>query len=138
MQRSTQIHTSSPVLPERATARLEVPRVHFHTPNCDPPPPTQIDLAVARKNGSTIAIDATTERMQSSKKTPTPSLSEIIYEVKKENTRLRAEANYERQRALLGQRLAEEMQFIYERLRMSIINYNQGIKDIESERNNFF
>jgi hypothetical protein len=60
-----------------------------------PPTPTSIDAKIAQNNGSSVAIEATSESIQSSKIVPTPSLSEIIDQRTRENGRLRYEVAYQ-------------------------------------------
>lgn len=98
---------------------------------------TEIDVQIARRHGTTIAIEATRERMQTSKIATTPSLTEIIAEKERAVGRLRHELHYEREGRLLGERLEEELRFLLERLRIAIINYAQGQKDIKAEYNRF-
>jgi len=48
-------------------------------PNYDgPPEPTPVDLEIARNQGSSVAIEATQERLQAAKKMPTTNPSETI------------------------------------------------------------
>lgn len=102
-----------------------------------PPPPTNIDIEIARRNGTTVAIEATKERMQASKTAPTPSLKEIIYEEKRESSRLRRELAYERRMRIEGDKLEEEVRYVLERLRMAVINHAQSQKDIKKEYDGF-
>ncbi|KAH8683380.1 hypothetical protein BGZ60DRAFT_368887, partial [Tricladium varicosporioides] len=60
-----------------------------------PPTPTSIDTKIALNNKTSVAIEATNESLQASKTIPTPSLSEIIDQRTKENSRLRHELAYE-------------------------------------------
>lgn len=102
-----------------------------------PPPPTNIDIEIARRNGTTVAIEATKERMQASKSASTPSLKEIIYEEKRESSRLRREVDYEHRMKIEGDKLEEEARYVLERLRMAVINYAQSLKDIKKEYESF-
>src|SRR4051812_20491426 len=56
-----------------------------------PPVPTAVDVEIANHQGSTVAIEATQERMQAAKKMPTPNLSQMIEQRTCENGRLRHE-----------------------------------------------
>ncbi len=112
------------------------PKVRITLPKLDSPPaPTKVDLEIARNHGSSMAIDATTERLQASKNIPTPSLTEIIADLSRRNGHLTRQALYGDRMRELGTDLLEEATFVLERLRMAVINFKQGQKDIENEFN---
>jgi hypothetical protein len=46
----------------------------------DPPAPTIVDIQIARKYGSTMAIEAGQDRVQAAKRMPTPDLSQMVRE----------------------------------------------------------
>jgi hypothetical protein len=103
-----------------------------------PPSLTSVDFEIAKRNGTTVAIEATREHMQASKTAVTPSLTEIIYEAKQENGRLRHEHAYQCRKARQCEIFEEEMRYVFERFRMAFINYMQGMKDIEAEHSEFW
>lgn len=110
------------------------PKVRIAPPKLDgPPAPTKVDLEIARNHGSSMAIDATREKLQASKNTPTPSMTEIIADLNRRNGRLTCQLLYADRMRELGTDLLEEATFILERLRMAVINFKQGQKDIENE-----
>jgi hypothetical protein len=117
------------------------PKEHIVAPQVEsqstPPRLTKTDVEIARRNGTTVAIEATKERMQALKAAATPSLTEIIYEEKRESSRLRWELDYERRMRIEGDRLEEEVTYILERLRMAVINHVQSQKDIKKEYDSF-
>lgn len=88
-----------------------------------PPAPTPIDAEIARNNGTSVAIEATSENMQASKTAYTPSLSEIIDQRTRENGRLRQELDHKQSKLGASVDLLEELRMIVERLQQAIINY---------------
>lgn len=104
-----------------------------HSPH-HPALPRPIDQAIAQAQGSSVALDATAERLQAAKYHPTPSLSEIIEARTRENSRLRAELAYFQQVQQLGEHLKEELQYVTERLQLAVNSYNKGQKDLDQER----
>ncbi|KAI9658225.1 MAG: hypothetical protein M1821_002357 [Bathelium mastoideum] len=128
----------APHLEQTATptiSDLAVPQVTgLPAPPSDGPPiPNEVDIEIARHNGSSLAVDATRERLQAAKFSPTPSLSQIIEELTRENGRLRRELAFRHRLDRLGHDLHDEAGYIIERLRMALINFRQGQKDIETE-----
>jgi len=113
--------------PRRPKLRIALPKLD------SPPAPTKVDLEIARNHGSSMAIEATPERLQASKNMPTPSLTEIIVDLNRRNGRLTRQLLYADRMRELGTDLLEESTFILERLRMAVINFKQGQKDIENE-----
>jgi len=63
-----------------------------------PPTPTPLGFENARNKETTVKIEATNERIQASKTAPTPSLSEIIEQQTRINSRLRQELLREHQK----------------------------------------
>jgi hypothetical protein len=88
-----------------------------------PPAPTPIDAEIARNNGTSVAIEATSENMQASKTAYTPSLSEIIDQRTRENGRLRQELEHKQSKLGASVDLLEELRMIVERLQQAINNY---------------
>ena len=84
-----------------------------------------------------MAIEATKDRMCSSKDTVTPSLTEIIFEEKRESGRLRREVDFERRMRIEGEKLEEEVKYVVERLRMAVISHVQSQKEIRAEYDSF-
>ncbi|KAF2182634.1 hypothetical protein K469DRAFT_690740 [Zopfia rhizophila CBS 207.26] len=120
-----------PAIPKE---RIVAPQVASQS---TPPPLSKTDVEIARRNGTTVAIEATKERMQASKTAATPSLTEIIYEEKRESGRLRRELDYERRVRIEGDKFEEEVRYVLERLRMAVINHVQSQKDIKKEYDSF-
>ncbi|KAF8852979.1 hypothetical protein BDZ45DRAFT_749049 [Acephala macrosclerotiorum] len=65
-------------------------------PSSGPPPLCPVDLVIKQHCGSSSAIEATQERLQASKKTQMPSLSERIEQLQRENSALKYEVAYYR------------------------------------------
>ena len=105
----------------RPKIRLQLPG----TENDAPPKPTPIDVEIARHNGTSVAIEATTESLQASKNDPTPSLKEIIKHKTSENGRLREELA--RLQSLQGPNkyLLDEVTLSIERLHRAVIEYHR-------------
>ena len=80
-----------------------------------PPAPNKVNLKIARHKGSSVAVDATYERLQASKYSPTPSLSQIIEDLTRENGRLRYELAFRYRLDKLGHDLQEEARYVIER-----------------------
>jgi hypothetical protein len=90
-----------------------------------PPTPTPINFEIARNNGTTVAIEATNERLQASKIAPTPSLSEIIEQQTRENGRLKEELRDEQRKQGPGLYLAKEVTLALEILQRAMIEYRK-------------
>lgn len=96
--------------------------------------PRPIDKAIAQAHGSSVALDATADRLETAKHQPTPSLKEIIEIRTRENSRLRAELAYFQQERQLGEHLREELEYVTERMQLAINSYRKGQKDLDRER----
>ena len=95
-----------------------------------PAPPRKIDREIAAARGSTVALDATRERLEAHKTTHTPSLKEIIESKTRENGRLRAEVVYLQSLGRLGEELRNEVDYVSERLRLALMNYQRAKETI--------
>ena len=71
------------------------PRVK--SPSDGPPPLSPIDRIISLHHGSTMAIEATPQRLQASKQYPVPSLPERIEQLQKQNSSLNHEIAYYRE-----------------------------------------
>ncbi|KAK3369560.1 hypothetical protein B0T24DRAFT_508291, partial [Lasiosphaeria ovina] len=54
-----------------------------------PPEPTPLDVEIARNQGTSIAIEATSENLQAAKGLPPANLSQTIEQKTRENGQLR-------------------------------------------------
>jgi hypothetical protein len=59
--------------------------------------PTQVDIVIDQHHGSTVALEATSERLQASKIKLAPTLSQRIKELSAKNSQLRLEVSYHMQ-----------------------------------------
>jgi hypothetical protein len=98
-----------------------------------PPALNHIDILLSRNNGSSIAIDASQEHLQASKTLPALSAEDNIIELNRVQGRLRRELTYSYELNNLGRDLVDEVDYVVERLRIAIINFKQGQKDVENE-----
>lgn len=95
--------------------------------------PTTVDLEIGRHHGKTVALEATPERLQASKKAPTPGLAERIHELTQENGRLRLEIKYYHQMQEAIQGLQEDAKFVAETLENTIIEFGKVQKEAEDD-----
>ncbi|GAB1319508.1 BZIP domain-containing protein [Madurella fahalii] len=96
----------------------------------DPPEPTPVDTEIARHQGSSVAIEATPERLQASKNLPTPSLSQIIEQRTWENGRLRQELAYQQRRNGASMYLLEEVKNAVDSLQQALVNFQKLSKEL--------
>ncbi|KAJ0370056.1 hypothetical protein COL26b_010260 [Colletotrichum chrysophilum] len=90
-----------------------------------PVPPRDLDMAIANAHGSSVALEASHTTLQASKQTPDLSLKEIIELKTKENSRLRAEVAYLHNMRKIGEELAEEVDYVLDKLRLAIVTFNR-------------
>jgi hypothetical protein len=86
-------------------------------------------LEIGRHNGTTVALDATDDRLQASKKAPAPSLSERVHELTRENGQFRLEIRFYQQKQDAVQVLRQDVKFLAEKLEYALVEYNK----VESE-----
>jgi hypothetical protein len=106
---------------------LRTKRTHIKLlQNRDKPPElTPIDTEIAQHQGSSVAIEATQERLQASKNLPTPSLSRIIEQRTWENGRLRQELAYQQKKNGASMYLLEEVKNTIESLQQALVNFQR-------------
>ena len=98
-----------------------------------PPAPTNVDIEIARNNGTTVAMEATDNSLQASKSISTFSLSPTIEQRIRENGRLRLELAYQHRKHEANLYLLEEVRPAVERLRLVAIRFQKLLKEIEDE-----
>ena len=98
-----------------------------------PPAPTAVDAEIARNQGSSVAIEATQEKMQAAKKLPTPSLSQIIEQRTWENGRLRQELAYQQKKYGASMYLLEEVKLVVASLQQALVNFQTLSTEFEDE-----
>lgn len=110
------------------------PQAQFASSERDAPPtPTAIDLEVARHQGSSVAIEATEDRSEASKKMPTPSLSRMIEQRTWENEQLRQNLMFQQRKHGASMYLMEEVKLIVESLQQALANFHQLNADVDNE-----
>jgi regulator of replication initiation timing len=97
--------------------------------------PTAVDLEIRRHHGNTVALEATSERLQASKKAPISDLTQRIYELTKENGQLRLEIKYlqENLQPLLG--LEEDAEFVLGSLEHMVREVREEKKRVRADFN---
>lgn len=98
--------------------------------NSAPPAPASIDIEIASHNGSTVAIEATPDRLQAAKKMPTPSLSQMVEQLTWQNGQLRSEIDYHQKKHAASLYLLQKTRLIVKSLEQAIENF--GSLDGES------
>lgn len=97
--------------------------------------PSAIDLKIRRNHGTTVALEATPEHLQASKNAPIPELSQRVHELTKENGRLRLEARYYQQMQEAVRALQEDVKFVAETMRNSIVEFSKIQEEVEEDWN---
>lgn len=90
-----------------------------------PPAPAAIDIEIANHSGSTVAIEATPERVQAAKKMPTPSLSQMIEQLTWQNGQLRSEIDYH-------QRLHGPSLYLLQKTRLVVKSLQQVVENFDA------
>jgi hypothetical protein len=90
-----------------------------------PVAPTPVDIEINRHRGTTVAVEATTERLQASKRAPVPDLAQRIQELTRENGRLRLEIAYHQNMQKNTPDFIEDVKFVVERLEQVVIKFDR-------------
>jgi hypothetical protein len=98
-----------------------------------PVPPNPVDDEIARNHGTSVALEATTERLQGSKKVPSPTPAERIHELTEENGQLRLEVRYHQQMQDAMRALQEDAKFVAEKLERAVVAFNRVQKAVEDD-----
>ena len=96
-----------------------------------PPTPSSLDILIGHNRGSSVALEATPARLQASKKTPKPNLSQEIEQLTRENGYLRQELAYHQKMHEASLRLARETQDVVERLRQAAFDYRNTQREVD-------
>jgi len=94
-----------------------------------PPLPGAIDLEIQRRNGQTVALEATAERLKASKGAPAPSMSQRIQELTRENGQLRLEIRYHHRMQAAMQALHDDAHFVLEQLENATVGFDKAQKE---------
>jgi hypothetical protein len=98
-----------------------------------PSAPTAIDVVIGSHQGSTVAMDATQERMQAAKKMPTPSLSQMIEQRTWENGQLRQELAYQQRKHGASMYLLQEAKLVVDSLQQALANFQRLNMQVEDD-----
>lgn len=109
---------------------LKYRRAHNKLQSHDGPPElTPIDTEIARHQGSSVALEATQERLQACKNFPTPDFPKIIEQRTRENGRLRHELAYQQRKNGASMYLLEELKNTINYLQQAILNFQKLNED---------
>jgi hypothetical protein len=95
--------------------------------------PIPIDAEIARNEGTSVAIEATSESLPASRIAQTPSLFEMIEQRNKENDRLRHKLAYQRTKQGAELHLLEEVRLVIEKLQQALIEHHKLQNSIDHE-----
>lgn len=98
-----------------------------------PLPPNPVDLKIAHHHGTSVALEATTERLEASKKAPISSPEERIHELTKEGGQQRLEIRYHLQMQDATRDLYEDCKFVAERLERAIAKFSSVQEEVEAD-----
>jgi hypothetical protein len=98
-----------------------------------PAAPTSVDFEISHNHGTSVAMEATTERLQSSKRGPVPDLAERIEQLQRENGRLRLEVAYHQNMQRPNENLLEDVKFLISGLEKTIIKFDRAQKVVETD-----
>jgi hypothetical protein len=95
--------------------------------------PIPIDAGIARNEGTSVAIEATSESLPAPRIAQTPSLFEMIEQRNKENDRLRHKLAYQRTKQGGELHLLEEVRLVIQNLQQALIEYHKLQSSIDYE-----
>jgi hypothetical protein len=87
--------------------------------------PIPIDTEISRNEGTSVAIEATSESLPAPRIAQTPSLFEMIEQRNKENDRLRHKLAYQRTKQGGELHLLEEVRLVIQNLQQALIEYHK-------------
>lgn len=119
------------------TLNSRIPISCHSRPLDSPPAPTELDRATARRGGTTVALEATRDRLQQAKSETQSTAAQQVVTLRQELDLALRENDTQRRLASLGKNLHDEMRYLHERLRMALIEYAQGCKDLQRERDSW-
>ena len=98
-----------------------------------PPTPTALDAKIKRHHGTTMALEVLPENLQASKKMPTPTPSEWIEQLTRENGNLRCELAYYRSMGKVTDALQLTVNRVRSELERAYNDYLQARKKADEE-----
>ncbi|KAI0810072.1 hypothetical protein GGR55DRAFT_679300 [Xylaria sp. FL0064] len=132
----TEIRKLSGMLARQRFLRCGIGVVTAFTESMSPPAGLRpVDEAIAKAQGSSVALDATPESLEAGKTWPTPSLKEIIEDRTREVGRLREELAYLKEVEQLGDYLRQELEYVMGRLGLALRSFRKEQQDIKRARN---
>jgi hypothetical protein len=99
-----------------------------------PLPLTPVDNIIGQHHGSTVALDATPERLQASKSKPIPTLTQRIEQLSVENGNLRCEISYTRRLYDAGVELEHKARLAREILDAVLSDFEAIQRQVDYER----
>ena len=102
-----------------------------------PPTPGSVDMTIHQHRGSTVAIGMMPKKLQASKAEPTPALTEMIEMLTREKGSLSVELAKCQKLQELGEELQREVDYVINRLKMAVITFRKGQKDIKRDFEGF-
>jgi hypothetical protein len=100
-------------------------------PSIDTPPAhILVGTEIARNPRSPVATEAAQEGMQAAKRTPTPSLTQIVEQKTWENGQLRQDLERKHSASLY---LLEEVKLVVESLQQAILNFQRLNTELEDD-----
>ncbi|KAH8712035.1 hypothetical protein GQ44DRAFT_730907 [Phaeosphaeriaceae sp. PMI808] len=90
-----------------------------------PPALTTVDMEITKHQGSTVAIEATRERIQAAKKMPVASLSQMVKEREQENRQLEQELTYQEEKHRAAMYLYEELSSVVATLKETLVSFHR-------------
>lgn len=99
-----------------------------------PRAPTAVDLEIGRRNGSTVALDATQARLTAAKTAPPPTLSDRVHELTRENGRLRLEIRYYQEVLEPMEAFLKRIKSLDKKLEASLVECDEVLRWLEEDR----
>jgi hypothetical protein len=98
-----------------------------------PPRPTPLDVVIGQHHGSTVALEATPDRLQTAKNKPIPSLSERIEQLSTENGHLRHEMFYYQRMHDATRDFQEDVKQVLEKLRRAVSRFKGAQRRVDED-----
>lgn len=99
-----------------------------------PHAPTAVDLEIGRRNGSTVALDATQPRLTAAKTAPPPTLSDRVHELTRENGRLRLEIRYYQEVLEPMEAFLKRIKSLDKKLEASLVECEEVLRWLQEDR----
>lgn len=113
--------------------RFHLPKVDTPHRSSRPPVLTPIDNLIDSNQGSSVALEATRERMEASKRMVTPTPFQRIEQLTRENAALRAEMARCHRRESADAYFINEIKEVLDRLQQAVFERRRAQKDIDND-----